>query len=73
MDELTIKELALICAREIAIGNGNKKILLSNDDEGNGYHGLFYHFAPLDSYDIDIVDSCLGINESNVNEYVVLG
>lgn len=41
---LTIQTLAALCAEEIKRGNGNKKILISCDDEGNGFHGLFYSF-----------------------------
>ena len=73
MGEITIRELAVYCASEIANGNGDKKILLSNDDEGNGYHGLYYAFSPLDEDLICVVDNCVHINESNVNEYIILG
>lgn len=61
MEQLTIKQLAALCKHEIAKGNGNKFIVISNDIEGNGYHGLFYGFTPLvkydDEYGADIYDS----------------
>ncbi len=41
---MTIKELKVLCDREIKQGNGDMEIWLSNDDEGNGFHMLFYPF-----------------------------
>lgn len=42
---LTVEDLLMLCKQQVAKGNGKKKILISVDDEGNGYHGLFYHFT----------------------------
>ena len=42
---LTINDLAELCAEQQRKGYGDKKILISNDDEGNGYHELFYEFS----------------------------
>lgn len=47
MKALTIKDLALACAREIKKGNGNKTIMISSDDEGNSYHYLWYAFTDM--------------------------
>ena len=41
----TIKELLEACQEQIDAGNGDKKILISRDDEGNGYHALNYLFS----------------------------
>ena len=38
----TVNELFEACKVQIAKGNGDKHILVSNDDEGNGFHTLFY-------------------------------
>ena len=42
---LTVNQLFALCAEQIKKGNGNKHIIISNDDEGNGYHTLFYSFT----------------------------
>ena len=34
--------LAKNALEEVIQGNGAKKLFITNDDEGNGYHGLFY-------------------------------
>ena len=39
---LTIDELYSILRTERTKGNGKKKIMISTDDEGNGYHPLFF-------------------------------
>ena len=44
---LTIDELYSILRDERIKGNGKKKILISTDDEGNGYHPLFFGVSPI--------------------------
>lgn len=39
---LDINKLAQDLLEEIIKGNGDKKIFISSDDEGNSYHRLFY-------------------------------
>ena len=46
---LTVLELWTFCNKQIKEGNGAKKVLITTDDEGNGYHNLFYGFT--DDYD----------------------
>lgn len=58
MKPLKVKELEILCKEQISLGNGNKYIMISNDDEGNGYHYLWYSFckpneANLQNYEID--------------------
>lgn len=45
MKVLTIKDLYKECKKEIEKGNENKVIMISQDDEGNGYHYLWYSFT----------------------------
>lgn len=64
---MTVKELYLLCKKEVEKGNGNKKIILSQDDEGNGGYEMFYGFGDV---------SCLlypPISESEMKDYVLLG
>lgn len=56
--QMTVKELYKLCKSEINKGNGDKNIVISDDIEGNGYHGLFYGFTEVDkSFSEDIYDS----------------
>ena len=68
---ITVKELYLMLAAQVTKGNGDKHILISDDDEGNGFHTLFY----------GVDDSPEGIqyalelehDHHNADEIVVLG
>ena len=39
--QMTVEELFVLCGRELEKGNGKKNIVLSDDNEGNGYHRLY--------------------------------
>ena len=45
---LTVYKLKQFCDIQIAKGNGDKHVLISCDDEGNGFHTLFYQFMDSD-------------------------
>ena len=72
MRAITINELYDICGTQKKKGNGNKKILISSDDEGNEYHELFYGFLE-DLKDIDNYQLPFGVNEDNKKDYLILG
>lgn len=42
MKTVTVDELYKALAQVRKAGMGSKKIMLSNDDEGNGYHECFF-------------------------------
>ena len=48
---LTVKELLKLCQDEIKKGHGDYSIMLSDDDEGNGYHYLWYSFITASELD----------------------
>lgn len=54
---ITVEQLKEYCEKEIKKGNGKKAIMISDDEEGNGYHYLWYSFTEadelLDDYMID--------------------
>ena len=54
-------------------GHGNKKILLSNDDEGNGYHLCFYGITPTKEAIGFAHLPCSVTREKALKEYIVLG
>jgi len=76
---LTIKDLLKCCEHEIALGHGDHTIMLSDDDEGNGYHYCWYAFTPAeevmcDDESGDVVDY-YGLDEdiAPVKKTVILG
>ena len=42
MKQLTVRDLANQLAEAVRDGYGDKLIIVGDDNEGNGYHGLFY-------------------------------
>lgn len=70
MDQLTVNELLDLCKKEIKNGNGNKRIVISDDTEGNGYHGLFYGFTKnVNDFADEIYDSV----SSSSDDTIILG
>ena len=48
MKQLTVRDLANQLAEAVRDGYGDKLIVISDDNEGNGYHGLFYGLTTSD-------------------------
>ena len=48
---LTVVELKSMCEDLIRKGYGEKSVLLSNDTEETGFHGMYYGFGPEDESD----------------------
>lgn len=42
MNFVTVKQLYEDMAKRVEKGQGNYPIFISDDEEGNGFHGLFY-------------------------------
>ena len=70
MKQLTINDLLRVCQQKVKEGHGNKKILISTDDEGNGYHELFYGINTNIREFEAISEMPFGIN---LDDYVLLG
>lgn len=70
---ITVKELAVLCYQQIEKGNGEKHIIISNDDEGNGFHTLFYGFTDdKDSINYYHQEGMFH-DDNNPKEIVILG
>lgn len=68
---ITIKELLEACQEQVKLGNGDKYILISQDDEGNGYHSLNYTFSEDVWEYTDPAEQHL--SEEQFNNCVILG
>ena len=55
MKQMTVEDLFILCGKELDKGNGKKNIVLSDDNEGNGFHGMFYGFTEIDEYVEDLI------------------
>lgn len=70
MGQITVKELLEICKQAVRAGYGEKHIVISDDNEGNGYHGLFYGFTPLTE---DFNDLIYDSRTSSPCDTIILG
>jgi hypothetical protein len=74
---ITVKRLKAICDKAIKNGLGDRKILISSDDEGNEYHELF--FALSDCEDVLTESGAqyvlpYGVTyEEAIKDYIILG
>lgn len=70
---ITVETLFNSLRAQIAKGNGKKKIMVMNDDEGNGMHEIFYAVTPLDDFDLDYMDTH-GVSPDVVKrDYILIG
>ena len=61
-----------MCDEQINKGNADKIIVISDDNEGNGFHGLFYGFTIIEvkeKHYYSINDS----HSDDVEKIVILG
>jgi len=64
---MTVAKLLKLCEEQIKKGNGDKIVLLSNDDEGNGYHECVYEFTE------DVAGNDLWGSIKNPQDKIILG
>ncbi len=69
----TVLDLCLACMRLIDDGKGDKKILISDDDEGNGFHSLYCGFTDDTEEIKTIKESCYFADDNNPEDVVLLG
>lgn len=70
MNQLTVRELHKLCQEQIWKGNGGKHIIIPDDNEGNGFHGLFLGFSDCTpNYKDLIYDS----NYTEEKDAIILG
>lgn len=77
MEALTVAHLMRVCQQAIRDGYGNKHILISDDDEGNGYHELFYGICTIKEEEINALANMhmipRGMTKEELKNYVTLG
>lgn len=74
MIQMTAKELYDELHKVIKAGHGDKRVVIANDNEGNGYHGMFC--GVLDDPEEIEVSIEAGLNDSeetDPNNIVIVG
>ncbi len=70
MKPITVKILKDLCQEQIKKGNGEKVIMISEDEEGNGYHYLWYQFSSVCEAG---ADWCIDENIAKEEDTIILG
>ena len=76
MKAINVRELKALCDEQIRRGNGNKTIMISNDDEGNGYHYLWYSFSTIEEIlesDFINIKDMVSDNVAPLEDTIILG
>lgn len=69
---MTIGQLFNECMVQINKGNADKEIYISKDDEGNGFHGLYYGFTELTPANVQDFPTS-HCEELHCEEHILLG
>lgn len=74
MQQIKLKDLYAACSKLMKEGHGNKALVLSDDNEGNGYHGMFFTLTVITPENKDGFIGLIGDNaEPNLMNLIVVG
>ena len=76
MKQLTVLNLFKLLEEEVRNGNGNKVIVVADDNEGNAFHGLFYGITSELNDIKENIENSNGIYDSqerDLKKIVILG
>lgn len=76
MKQITVKELAHELVQLVLAGHGDKRLVLADDNEGNGFHGMFYGITAEPEWVAKAIDGSCGLTDSQETDYnniVILG
>ena len=73
MNGITVNQLAAMCKEQQELGNGDKEIIMTSDDEGNNYHQVWEGFVDGK----ELAEWVCGYQmcnctSNNISDYVVL-
>jgi hypothetical protein len=73
---MTVKELYLELTEEMNKGNGDKYLVVADDNEGNSYHGMFYGVTSdpkMVRENIECSNGLYDCCETNYDNIIILG
>lgn len=74
MNQIKLKDLYVACKEQMEAGNGEKFLVISDDNEGNGYHGMFYTLTVINTDNDDGFAGLISDNaEPNIHNIIVVG
>ena len=71
---MKLKDLYQACKEQMEAGNGEKSLVVAADNEGNGYHGMFYTLTVITPEKADGLVGLIGDNaEPDIHNIIVVG
>jgi len=55
--QITVNQMLAYCQEQVRRGNGDKYLITADDNDGNGYHGIFYGLT--NASDIDDIEDLI--------------
>ena len=75
MKPITLEQLYAAIGSEVNKGNGKKIVLVADDDEGNGYHPIYFSVTPMERFDEEDLAWCnlhgMTASEAKANGIVI--
>lgn len=69
MTQLTVKELYRELGKLVKQGHGNKAVVVADDNEGNGYHGIYYSVTSTPKSVKECIEASNGLSDSQEKDY----
>lgn len=74
MKQIKLKDLYQSCKEQMEAGNGEKSLVVAADNEGNGYHGMFYTLTVITPENVDGFSGLIGDNaDPDIYNIIVVG
>lgn len=74
MKQIKLKDLYQSCKEQMEAGNGEKSLVVAADNEGNGYHGMFYALTVITPENVDGFSGLIGDNaDPDIYNIIVVG
>ncbi len=74
MEQIKLKDLYQECKKLMEQGHGEKSLVVSDDNEGNGYHGMFFTLTVITPENAGDFSGLIGDNaEPNIHNIIVVG
>lgn len=73
MKEITVEQLYQLCYDQIKAGNGKKMVLMSDDEEGNGFHPIYEGFMPKEDFFGGKYPPSLSFGIKPTDDFIILG
>lgn len=71
---MKLKDLYQVCKYQMEAGNGEKHLVVSDDNEGNGYHGMFYTLTVITPDNKAAFFGLIGDNsETDLENIIIVG